>query len=146
MGRFGWLVLVCMGVVVSGCGHQRKPLAKAPEPPLAPLQQSGQPRLVVQTGHTKALTSVAFSPDNQRVLTGGVDQTARLWDVATGREVQRFDGHAWAVRAVAFGPDGEVLTGSEDQTARLWEVATGREIRSFGGHDGAINEIGRAHV
>jgi WD domain, G-beta repeat len=86
------------------------------------------PRLVMQTGHTLGITSVAFAADGRIILTGG-DYTARLWDAATGREIRRFE-HGLGVRSVAFAADGHtILTGSYDNTARLWDPATGREIR-----------------
>ena len=50
-------------------------------------------RLYLQLGHSNSVRSVAFSPDSRFVLTGSVDKTARLWDLATGRELQRFEGH-----------------------------------------------------
>jgi WD40 repeat protein len=78
-------------------------------------------------GDSRAVTSVAFSPDDRYVLTGSSDRTARLWAAATGMEVQRFSGHSDDVKSVAFSPDGRfVLAGSADGTARLWEAATGK--------------------
>src|SRR5262249_27656922 len=51
------------------------------------------------------------------------DNTARLWDTATGETVATLAGHTDAVRAVAFSPDGtHALTVSDDHTARLWPV------------------------
>src|SRR5262249_35861241 len=86
-------------------------------------------------GHGAAVTSVAFSPDDQYAVTGSLDKTARLWDVATGRQVRQFVGHRDGVTSVAFAPDGHyVLTGSLDKTARLWDVATGQQVRLFAGH------------
>ena len=77
--------------------------------------------------------AVTFSPDGRTALTGSSDDTARLWDVATGRELRHFR-HANSVSSVAFSPDGRtVLTGSSDGSARLWEAATGRELRQFKG-------------
>ena len=35
-------------------------------------------------GHTKAVTSVAFSPDGTRVVSGSYDETVRIWDAASG--------------------------------------------------------------
>jgi hypothetical protein len=77
----------------------------------------------VLAGDTGAVTAVAFSPDGARMLTGSGDNTARLWDAATGKLVATLEGHTDAVRVVAFSPDGaRVLTGFLDNTARLWPV------------------------
>ncbi len=89
----------------------------------------------VFTGHTDAISGVAFSPDGKYVLTAGSDNTARLWDRATGKEVQRFTGHTGGVISVAFSPDSKyALTASQDRTACLWDTHTGAEVRRFRGH------------
>ena len=75
------------------------------------------------TGHGRSVTSVAFHPQGHQVLTGSADRTARLWDVASGRELCKLTGHGDWVTSVAFHPQGhQVLTGSDDGTARLWDV------------------------
>jgi WD40 repeat protein len=90
---------------------------------------AAQPQLVVQTGHTSTICSLAVAPDGQRALTGGADKTARLWDVATGREVLRLDGHCQVILSVAISPDGgRLLTGGIDASARLWDAATGKQL------------------
>ncbi len=89
-----------------------------------------------RSGYKKegSVRSVASSPDGERVLTGSGDKTARLWNVETGEEVQRFVGHGEGVSSVAFSPDGErVLTGCLDGTARLWNAETGEEVQRFPG-------------
>jgi WD40 repeat protein len=76
--------------------------------------------------HDGQVRAVAFSPDGRTVLTGSVDDTARLWDAATGQPRGEPLRHGGYVTCIAFSPDGNtVLTGSS-KTARLWEVATGR--------------------
>ena len=98
-------------------------------------------RLYLQLGHSDHVTAVSFSPDDRWALTGG-DTTARLWDVASGREIRRFQGHSSRVTSVAFSPDGRLaLTGSWDATARLWDIATGRQIRQFQGHAKALYAV-----
>ena len=66
--------------------------------------------------------AVAFSPDGRWIVTGSVDSTARLWDVATQQPIGAPFHHDGVVRAVAFHPNGKaVLTGGYDNTARLWK-------------------------
>ena len=65
---------------------------------------------------------MAFSPDGRLLATASEDETARLWDPATGEHLRTLTGHAGEVEGVAFSPDGRLLaTASEDETARLWD-------------------------
>ncbi|HYT87381.1 MAG TPA: protein kinase, partial [Gemmataceae bacterium] len=90
---------------------------------------------VKKEAHRYAVTSVAFSPDGEWLATGSEDQTAKLWQAATGAAVRTFQGHTDAVTCVAFSPDGKrVATASEDQTVKLWDVFTAEETLTLKGH------------
>jgi tetratricopeptide (TPR) repeat protein len=68
---------------------------------------------------------VAFSPDGKTILTGSLDQTARLWDAATGQPIGAPMAHPAAESGwpkVAFSPNGRFLLASASNTARLWDV------------------------
>src|SRR5262249_23512341 len=93
-------------------------------------------------GHSDAISSVAFSPDGQRVLTGSYDTTARVWDATTGQQKAALKRHTGEVRSVAFSPDGKrILTGSEDKTARVWDAETGQEMAVLKGHTAAVYSV-----
>ena len=98
--------------------------------------------ILIQTGHTDVVSTVAFSPDGRHLASGSDDYTLRLWESATGQLVRSFEGHTGSVRAVAFSPDGRYLaSGSDDETLRLWERATGQLVRSFEGHTGVVTAV-----
>jgi WD40 repeat protein len=68
--------------------------------------------------------SIAVRPDGRHLVSGDEDTTIRIWDLVTGKEVQRLNGHAGIVRSVAIALDGRPLvSGDEQGTVRLWELA-----------------------
>jgi WD40 repeat protein len=84
-------------------------------------------------GHLGPVLSVAFSPDGKLVVTAGSDQTARIWDAATGLQVGQPLQSFTSVNSASFSPDGKVvLTTSEDGTARVWDARTRRELYVLG--------------
>ena len=71
---------------------------------------------------------MTFSPDGQRIVTGGSDGTARVWDATTGEELLALKGHSGRVYSV-FSADGQrIATTSEDRTAKVWDAATTNQV------------------
>jgi WD40 repeat protein len=100
---------------------------------------NGLPSRVPLKGHEGPIRSAAFSRDGRSLVTTSADRTARVWDVATGRERVVLRGHLRAVTSAEFSPDGRwLVTASDDWTARVWEMATGKEWLTLRGHRGPV--------
>ncbi len=79
-------------------------------------------KLLDCTGHAFKVTSMAFTPDGSRLVSGSDDHTLRLWDTATGREVLQFPS-AGSVSSVAFSPDGHRLAAADwSRHLRIWDA------------------------
>jgi hypothetical protein len=70
--------------------------------------------------------AVAFSADGKELAAGLVNGTARIWDVASGKERAVFQGHGGAVRGVAFGREGQTLLTAAGPQVRIWDRCTGQ--------------------
>ena len=83
-------------------------------------------------GHTARVSSVAFSPDSNTLVSGSWDGTIRLWDVAIGEHKTTLTGHTGSVKSVTFSPDGSIIaSGSSDGTIRLWNATSGTLYKTF---------------
>ena len=84
--------------------------------------ETGQPVGQPLIGHTGWVTSVAFSPDGKRIVSGGNDGNLWMWDADTGQPLGNpLTGHMGAVDTVAYSPDGQqIASGGYDTTVRLW--------------------------
>jgi WD40 repeat protein len=67
-----------------------------------------------------------------RLVSGSDDNTLKLWDTHSGREIHSFAGHSGNVRCCALDATGtRLVSGSSDQTIKLWDTQSGREIHSW---------------
>lgn len=83
-------------------------------------------------GHLSAVTSVAFSPDGRRIVSGSMeDATVRIWDTNAQREEFTLKGNQAYNARVAFSPDGNLVASTGKADVKLWDVSTGKEVLSI---------------
>lgn len=95
-------------------------------------------------GHQDRVLSLAFQfrTNGTWLASGGIDRTARLWDLQTQRQVHSFGGHRMGVGSVSFSADGRFFaTGSWDDTVQIWDLSDFRKIAVLGGHQGGVQAL-----
>jgi WD40 repeat protein len=91
---------------------------------------------------SRAITSLAFSPNGQRVAFADQDRTVRVWDTGMGQEILTIKGHTNDVRSVAFSPDGQrIASGSDDGSVKVSDTATGDEVLTLKEHTGSVRSV-----
>lgn len=89
------------------------------------LEHDGEP---VNSPINQLVNTVAISANGKLGLTGGDDQTARLWNLETGEQLQQWK-HGSAVTLVSFNPLNDyVLTSAGNDQTRLWDLPSGEQI------------------
>jgi WD40 repeat protein len=77
----------------------------------------------ILAGHSDRVRNIALSPDGRRIASASGDNTAKIWDTATGENLLTLIGHEGFVEAVKFSPDGHhVATSSRDKTVKFWNI------------------------
>ena len=96
------------------------------------------------TGHSSSITSTAFSPDGSKVLTGSTDQTAMLWDAATGSALTTLHCE-YPVEGVRFSPEGSraITCGGDGSRGEvtLWDLSSEQIVRVFVGHTSTVHDV-----
>jgi WD40 repeat protein len=91
---------------------------------------------------TGSVNGIAFSPDGERIVTGGSDGTARVWDASDGHVLLDLRGHTGRITSISYSPDGvHIATASEDGTARQWSAETGEQLLELRRHSGAVRGV-----
>jgi len=82
-----------------------------------------------------------FSPDGKLLAATAEDNSIRLLEVSSVKQVRRLTGHTGEITELRFSPDGRMLASSgRDHTAALWDVQTG-ELRAVLRHNSAQTSL-----
>ncbi|HEU5117361.1 MAG TPA: WD40 repeat domain-containing protein, partial [Isosphaeraceae bacterium] len=97
-------------------------------------------------GHVEPVYSVSWTPDATRLVSGGFDNTIRIWDVASRKELAKREGHGSLVLAVSVSPDGkQIASGSLDKTVRLWAMPPSGPAAELANLAGPVKALARSN-
>lgn len=102
---------------------------------------------MILKGHEQDIYSLDFSRDGRIIVSGSGDQTARIWDMDTGKclyvlTVGDVDLKDAGVTSVAISPDGRlVAAGSLDRMVRVWDTQTGQLLEKLEGHKDSVYSV-----
>jgi dipeptidyl aminopeptidase/acylaminoacyl peptidase len=97
-------------------------------------------KIFEQPGHS--VLSVAISPDNKIVATGGNDNTIILWDINSGTKLNTLKGHTGWILSLCFSPSGNyIASASKDHLGKIWDIRSGSEVVTLKGHSDALSSI-----
>jgi WD40 repeat protein len=89
--------------------------------------------------HQHTVSALQFSADGKLLVSASWDKTARVWEVASGREVCRFGGHKEGASAVAISADCRLAaSGDMKRNTVLWDALTGKEIHRTSDNENTV--------
>ncbi len=103
-------------------------------------------RLRSLDGHTYRMTTAGLSADGKRLATGGFDNIARVWEVATGKLLSKTGRHKGRVGRLSWtilSPDGRLLAtmAAVSKVFHVWDAATGKKLRTISGPKDGFKSI-----
>lgn len=107
---------------------------------------------MVLNGHKDSITGIDVSSDGSYLLSNGMDQTVRIWDICpylvsgNSREVAALTGatHNFEKNLLRarWGPQGKLCAaGSADRNVYVWDVNSREVLYKLPGHKGSVNEV-----
>lgn len=95
-------------------------------------EHASESNILKQSSHLDTMTTISYSPDSTRIITGSDDGLIKIWDITSGFHIATFTEHTSAVTASAYSRRGNILfTSSLDGSVRAWDMLRYRNFRTF---------------
>ena len=95
-------------------------------------EHASESNILKQSSHLDSLTTISYSPDSTRIITGADDGLIKIWDISSGFHIATFTEHSSAVTSSAYSRRGNILfTSSLDGSVRAWDMLRYRNFRTF---------------
>jgi WD40 repeat protein len=94
------------------------------------------------TRDSTPITSLAFAPNGQTVVSASKDSALRFWNALTGTKLHVLESGEDSLSCVTFSPNGEIIAmGSLNGTIQLWSVTNSTRQYTLKGHIGPIYSL-----
>jgi WD40 repeat protein len=104
------------------------------------LHPPGTPLIRTLEGHSGSVLGV--SGDGRLAVSASRDNTLKVRDMESGRELRTLQGHSFSVNAVCLSADGRLaISASTDKTLKVWDVKSGLELCTLLRHSDSVNGV-----
>lgn len=92
--------------------------------------------------HSDSVLCLDFSPNGKLLASGAADKIARVMEVASGKQVNLFEGHTHHVMGIAFRSDGRVLaTAGAEGSVVTWNMLMGERKKKIEGWSKEVTSL-----
>ncbi len=105
-------------------------------------------RRVIPAAHLPSVFTVAYTPDQRHLLSGGRDAMLRVWNLENDlKTLLELPAHRFTLNHLAFSPDGQLFaTASRDKTFKIWDARTYELLKvvdtlRYGSHIHSVNRL-----
>ena len=94
------------------------------------------------TGHSDAVSGVAWSPDGQRIASASSDGTVQVWNAANGRSLSTYRSGTSEMLTVAWSHNGRYLAaGGADSLVHIWNARSNTQLLTYRGHTSVVTGV-----